>query len=245
MLPCFERTSSMPLLQAAGTVCGINWMNAILRFLPVAAFARPIDEDRTSGPAILTPSAAVPRATDFRKSRLSLRCGRSVGIVMTTSLCNRHWPFNRLTERIRTHLSVFWSTSRKPEAQNASCTRSQYIRHRFPLFARRANLKQLMHIQCRHMVSGLARLGPKVHIAVDRVAVDFVELVAAEAQTIERAYAVVDLLRPACSDQCRRDARIPQYPGQRHLRQCLPASVGDGRQGAHAIHDLGVEKMGG
>jgi hypothetical protein len=44
-------------------------------------------------------------------------------------------------------------------------------------------------------------LSPKIHVAVDSVAIDYVELVATEVQTSERANAVVDLLRPACSDK--------------------------------------------
>ena len=79
-----------------------------------------------------------------------------------------------------------------------------------------------------------AWLAPQVDAAVVRLAFDRRQFAGAEFQLPECADVLADLRRTAGADQRRRDARIAQHPGQRHLRQALAARLRDLVERGHA-----------
>src|SRR4051794_34917734 len=101
---------------------------------------------------------------------------------------------------------------------------------------------------CSHtarMPSVLARRLPQVDAGVDRVPVDFLQLVGGEVELVQRPQAVLQLLDRTGADQRARDALVAQHPGDRHLRERLAAVLGDLVERADAGEVLLGEEVGG
>ena len=74
----------------------------------------------------------------------------------------------------------------------------------------------------------LRRGRPKIDVGVLRCRIDFLKLGFSELEIVERADTVNHLGCSACPNEGRRDAAASQDPGKCHLRQCLPAPLGNG-----------------
>src|SRR5690348_518697 len=83
--------------------------------------------------------------------------------------------------------------------------------------------------------SALAGAGPEVDAAVHGVPVDLRELVAGELEPVERGDVRLELLDTRCADQRRGDPLVAQDPGERELRERLPAAGGDLVQRPNAL----------
>src|ERR1035437_2633653 len=71
-------------------------------------------------------------------------------------------------------------------------------------------------------------LGPEAYPWISRRQfVDLSELLRGETRVVESGYVVLELADAGTADQGRGDARVAERPGERHLRQRLPASTGD------------------
>src|SRR4051794_40346302 len=73
----------------------------------------------------------------------------------------------------------------------------------------------------------LARGRPEVDVALDRVAIDRLELLGGEVQPLQGGDVLLELLDAARPQQRRGDALVAQRPGDRELRERLPARRGD------------------
>src|SRR3954447_2611310 len=90
----------------------------------------------------------------------------------------------------------------------------------------------------------LAGTPPQVDAGVGRVTIDLGKLVLGEREALERSEGVVELLDARDADQRRGDPRVAQRPGERHLRERLPAAPCDLVERADLVERLVRQQVG-
>ena len=89
----------------------------------------------------------------------------------------------------------------------------------------------------------LARLLPKIEVAVFGVAIDLLQLRSSELELLEGVERVVELIDVARADERRSNTRVAQHPSDCHLRERLSAALRDVVESAHALEICFAEEL--